>query len=169
MEHDICRERLEAIRNHPLYQSSLRRLNDLERGRIFCRHGMEHLLDTARIAYIKSLERALPLSRDLIYAAALLHDIGKWEQYENGTPHELSSARIAEEILSGLPPHLRFSPEETETILTAIRGHRKLRETPELLEALLYESDKASRACFSCPASEACNWATTKKNKEIDL
>jgi len=50
MEHDICRERLEAIRNHPLYQSSLRRLNDLERGRIFCRHGMEHLLDTARIA-----------------------------------------------------------------------------------------------------------------------
>ena len=82
MEHDICRERLEAIRNHPLYQSSLRRLNDLERGRIFCRHGMEHLLDTARIAYIKSLERALPLSRDLIYAAALLHDIGKWEQYE---------------------------------------------------------------------------------------
>lgn len=97
MEHDICRERLEAIRNHPLYQSSLRRLSDLERSRIFCRHGMEHLLDTARIAYIKSLERALPLSRDLIYAAALLHDIGKWEQYENGTPHELSSARIAEE------------------------------------------------------------------------
>ena len=73
---------------------------------------------------------------------------GKWEQYENGTPHELSSARIAEEILSGPSPHLSISPEETETILTAIRGHRKLRETPELLEALLYESDKASRALF---------------------
>ena len=160
MEHDICRERLEAIRNHPLYQSSLRRLNDLERGRIFCRHGMEHLLDTARIAYIKSLERALPLSRDLIYAAALLHDIGKWEQYENGTPHELSSARIAEEILSGLPPHLRFSPEETETILTAIRGHRKLRETPELLEALLYESEIYSWTCFWGAAWVGCYWVS---------
>ena len=62
MEHDICRERLEAIRNYPLYQSSLRRLHDRARGRIVCRHGMEHLLDTARIASSKSLDRALPLS-----------------------------------------------------------------------------------------------------------
>ena len=108
MEHDICRERLEAIRNHPLYQSSLRRLNDLERGRIFCRHGMEHLLDTARIAYIKSLERALPLSRDLIYAAALLHDIGKWEQYENGTPHELQAPGLQKRSFPDFPLILDF-------------------------------------------------------------
>ena len=166
---DSQMKRVQAVWEHPLYQQNLKDLTRLEADRVFCRHTPEHFLDVARLAYIFALERKLNCSRELIYCTALLHDIGKWEQYENGTPHELSSARIAEEILSGLPPHLRFSPEETETILTAIRGHRKLRETPELLEALLYESDKASRTCFSCPASEACNWDTTKKNKEIDL
>ena len=58
---------------------------------------------------------------------------------------------------------------EKEQILTAIRGHRRLRKEPELLERLLYESDKASRACFACPAEPECSWDEEKKNKEIQL
>lgn len=165
----ITAERMKQIRRHPLYRSSLRRLSELEEGRRFCRHGMEHLLDVARIAYIRSLERGLPISRDLIYASALLHDIGKWEQYENGTPHELASEKIAQEILHGFPESLKFSPGETRQILAAIRGHRRLRQDPEPLEALLYESDKASRACFCCPAFAECDWNIEKKNMEIDI
>lgn len=165
----ITERRLEAIRRHSLYQTSMHRLLELEQSRIFCRHGMEHLLDVARIAYIRSLERELPLSQDLIYAAALLHDIGKWRQYEDGTPHELASEQIAGEILWSLPESLRFSSEETRQILTAIRGHRRLRPDPEPLEALLYESDKASRACFCCPALDECNWSDEKKNMEINI
>ena len=60
---------------------------------------MVHFLDVARIGTIIALEEGLELDREWIYAAALLHDCGKHEQYENGTPHEQASARIAPEIL----------------------------------------------------------------------
>lgn len=161
--------RLESIRNHPLYQESYQKILKLEQDRIFCRHEMEHYLDVARIAYIRVLERRIPLSRDLVYAAALLHDIGKWKQYTEGIPHELASVRIAENILADLPENESFTPEEISQILTAICGHRKLRPDAEILERLLYESDKASRACYACPSRALCNWKPEKKNMEIKL
>ncbi len=159
--------RLSFIRNHPLYTSYYQRLTELEKERLFCRHQMDHFLDVARIAYILNLEMGLGINRDMVYAAALLHDIGKSRQYEEGIPHETArsegrSARICSAILA-------FPPEEQQQILTAIHGHRKLRETPEPLEFLLYKSDKMSRACFSCPVEPACNWSDEKKNKEIRL
>lgn len=161
--------RLESIRSHPLYQESCQKILEAEQNRIFCLHGMEHFLDVARIAYISVLERQSTLSKDLVYAAALLHDIGKWRQYQEGIPHELASARIAETILADLPENERFTPEETSQILTAIRGHRKLRPDAEALEHLLYESDKASRACYACPSCALCNWKPEKKNMEIKI
>ena len=48
-------------------------------------------------------------------------------------------------------------------ILTAIRGHRKLRADAEPLERLLYTSDKASRMCFACPAEENVTGARIRK------
>lgn len=160
-------KRLSFIRKHPLYISSYQKLQELEQDRIFCCHQMDHLLDTARIAYIRNLERELGFSKDIIYAMAILHDIGKGLQYEQGIPHEIASADIAEKILTDMPKELCFTIPEQEHILTAIRGHRKLRSNAEPLETLLYESDKASRACFSCPAEKKCNWSTEKKNMEI--
>lgn len=157
------------IRRHPLYVSSYQRLQELERTRIFCRHQMEHLLDVARIAHILNLERGLGFSREMVYAAALLHDIGKGLQYTDGIPHESASAGIAEQIFKDMPGELRFSPSEQEQILTAIRGHRRLRADAEPLEALLYESDKASRSCFACEAEPECNWSIEKKNMEIKI
>ena len=74
---------------------------------------------------------------------------------------------IAAGILGSLPEEMRFSEEEKRMILTAIRGHRRLRENPEPLERLLYESDKASRMCMACPAQEECDWSEEKKNMEI--
>lgn len=157
------------LRKHPLYRSSYQRLEELEYDRIFCRHQMTHLLDVARIAYIHNLERGLGIRKELIYAAALLHDIGKYRQYEDGTPHELASEAIAATILSDMPEPICFTPEEKQQILTAIRGHRRLRQDAEPLEALLYESDKASRACYACQAETDCNWSNNKKNMEILL
>lgn len=52
------------------------------------RHGMVHFLDVARIGTIIALEEGLKIDREWIYAAALLHDCGKHEQYEIGIPHE---------------------------------------------------------------------------------
>lgn len=71
------------------------KLAALEKGRLFCSHQMDHLLAVARIAYIRNLERNLGLKKESIYAAALLHDIGKYAQYEEGIPHEIKSAEIA--------------------------------------------------------------------------
>ena len=48
--------RMHFIRKHPLYLSSFARLTELDKDRIFCCHQMNHLLDVARIAYIKNLE-----------------------------------------------------------------------------------------------------------------
>ncbi len=166
-QHEFTMDKLSYIRKHPLYISSYEKLQKLESNRRFCRHQMNHLLDVARIAYILNLERGLGFSREMIYAAAILHDIGKGEQYEKGTPHEMASADIAEKILVSMPEELCFSQKEQLQILTAIRGHRKLRSDAEPLEALLYESDKTSRSCFACQVEQECNWSPEKKNMEI--
>ena len=59
---------------------------------------MSHLLDVARIAYIRNLEKGYGFRKDVIYAAAVLHDIGKALQYEEKVPHEIAGERIAGEI-----------------------------------------------------------------------
>lgn len=50
---------------------------------------MSHLLDVARIAYIRNLEKGYGFRKDVIYAAAVLHDIGKALQYEEKFPMRL--------------------------------------------------------------------------------
>ena len=159
--------RVNAVLAHPLYRKCYARLEELEKDRIFCRHQMPHLLDVARIAYIFNLEEGGGLDRELIYTAAVLHDIGKSLQYEEKIPHEAAGVKIAGEILESLPEGKRFTEQEKKMILTAIEGHRRLRKDPEPLERLLYESDKASRMCFACPAEGLCDWSEEKKNMEI--
>ena len=112
--------RVQAIWQHPLYQKHLNALTRLESDRIFCRHTPEHFLDVARLAYIFALERNLDCSRELIYCTALLHDIGRAEQYSNGTPHDEAGVTIAGQILADL----NFSESEKAQILTAIGEHR---------------------------------------------
>ena len=162
-------KRVNAIFRHPLYQTYYRRLEEAEQGRIFCRHQMTHRLDVARIAYIRSLEEGLGVDREVIYAAAVLHDIGKVLQYKEGKPQEITGEKTGAEILASRTGENAFSETEKTMILTAIRGPRKLRDQPEVLERLLYESDKASRMCFVCPAEPQCDWNEEKKNKEIRI
>ena len=113
-------DRVNQIWNHPLYQNELNKLQLLETDREFCRHTPEHFLDVARLAYIRALEENAPVSKELIYCTALLHDIGRARQYEDGTPHDEAGAAIAGQILN----ELGFSMEEIEAIVSAIRGHR---------------------------------------------
>ena len=108
-------------------------------------------------------------AKDVVYAAAVLHDIGKALQYEARIPHELVGVDIAEQILADLPAEAAYTTDERRMILTAVKGHRRLREDPEPLEKLLYESDKASRMCFACPAEAQCDWSREKKNMEIKV
>ncbi len=162
-------DRVNEIWKHPLYQKYYARIEELEQNRVFCRHQMPHLLDVARIAYIRNLEDDMGFAKDVVYAAAVLHDIGKALQYEARIPHELAGVDIAEQILADLPAEAAYTTDEKRMILTAIKGHRRLREDPEPLEKLLYESDKASRICFACPAEAQCDWSREKKNMEIKV
>ena len=163
---------IQAIVHHPVYVSWYERLLKAEETRIFCCHDMTHLLDVARIAYIKNLEDAQGFSQEIIYAAALLHDIGKAAQYEDGTPHEIIGAEIALSILNDINtqvPSPYFTGEEVRAIARAIREHRRCPEGSSELGRLLYTADKASRACFACPAREACSWAPEKMNMSITV
>lgn len=157
-------ERVNAILRHPVFTATLAKLEELERGRIFCRHGLEHLLDVARLMYLYDLEQTLDLPKQTIYAAALLHDIGRAAQYQDGTPHDKAGVQIARPILADCS----FAEDEIADILTAIGGHRAPGgETP--LGRLLYRADKKSRLCFACKAAEQCNWSAQKKNDSLEL
>lgn len=113
-----------------------------------------------------SEEKELHAFEDLVYAAALVHDIGRYRQYEDGTPHEEASAALAADILldSG------FDEKETHVIIDAVRSHRDAGIAEEKsLRGLLYRADKLSRACFACPAQGDCNWSAEKKNMRLVL
>lgn len=154
-------ERVDQIWQHPVWRQELERLKELEKERIFCRHGIEHLLDVARIAYIENLEQQYGIEKELIYAAALLHDIGRGAQYARGIPHEIAGKDLAEEILKDTA----FSTEEQREILEAILAHREdSGENGKSLKGLLYRADKQSRMCSVCKATEECNWSKKKKN-----
>lgn len=158
--------RVNQIWNHPDYQKSLHNIESLEQERIFCGHDAGHLLDTARLAYIENLELDLGISKEIIYAAALLHDIGRGLQYTEGIPHHEGGVRIVAPILRACG----FSDRETEEILEAIGDHRDPSvKTKKDLAGILYRADKGSRCCFSCPAMSACNWSMEKKNLHLTV
>lgn len=157
-------ERFNKILNHDLFIRHLKENEAAEADRRFCRHNMVHLLDVARIAMILNLQEGNFVEKDLIYGAALLHDIGRHVQYENGTPHEIAGAVIAPEILRDCG----YDEKETDVIVSAIRTHRtKEVESEKTLNGILYRADKASRACFACKAEAECDWKQEKKNLQI--
>lgn len=158
-------ERVHKIQNHPVFRDLYKKLEESEKDRIFCRHTMEHFLDVARLMYIYSLEDKAGLSKEVIYAAALLHDIGRYEQVTAGTPHDIAGARIAGEILK----ECGFTEAEIIPVVEAIMGHRnqKSGDSGSALTAYLYRADKKSRSCFACPALSECNWPEEKKNLTI--
>ena len=67
-----------------------------EEDRIFCIHDIEHCLDVARISYILAFENGIKIDKEIVYGAALLHDIGRAISVEN---HEIESVKTAREIL----------------------------------------------------------------------
>ncbi len=143
------------------YIKIVRHIEELETDRIFCHHDMDHFLDVARIMVIMSYEEGLDYERDVMYATALLHDIGRAVQYEEGTPHEEAGAPIAERILS----ECGFTKEESDMITTAIKehGNEAVMKAADL-SGLLYRADKASRKCYYCNAIDKCH---KKKEKLV--
>lgn len=156
--------RVNKILQNELFRLHIRELKELERERIFCGHGMEHLLSVARIMRIKAFEQGLKTDPELIYAAALLHDIGRGVAYRIGSDHAVESTKIARRILE----ECDFGEEECEQILFSVLHHNDL-TVPDELCGLLREADKLSRNCFDCSAYDECNWSLERKNKGISV
>lgn len=157
-------ERVNQILEHELFAKCYKKIEKWEKKREFCRHNMEHFMAVARIAYIFNMEENLNIEKELIYAAALLHDIGRFKQYEDKTPHEKASLKYAPKILEDCG----FSKEEIETISEVIGEHRnKAIAQEQSFRGIFYRADKASRPCFACKSEAECKWKKEKKNLKI--
>ena len=160
-----------ALLQDEQYIRLLQRLEELEDRREFCRHDIAHFMDVARIAQLRNLEEHMGQDKEMIYLYALLHDIGRVAEYEQGISHAQASADCAGEILM----RLGYQEERIRAIIAAIivhRGerHRRIEDKQLQYFAELVEwADKESRRCFLCKAYEECKWSETKKNHAEDL
>lgn len=144
-------ERIDKILKNGDYLKYLEKNRLAEISRIYCHHDIKHFLDVARIAYIIVLEENLNIEKEVLYAAGLLHDIGRWMEYESGIDHAKASQILAEKILEDCG----FSKSESDEILEAIGSHRNRKET-SVLGDVLYKADKLSRNCLMCGAIFTC-------------
>lgn len=155
--------RINMILYNEVFTEYIFQLKKLEEDRIFCKHGIDHCLDVARIMYIINLENKLDFKKDIIYATALLHDLGRVDEYNKSIEHHKASAKIAEIILT----QCNFSNEEIKVIYNAILNHRVNQSSDKGLNSLLYFGDKQSRNCFNCISQNLCKWNKDKMNLKI--
>jgi uncharacterized protein len=158
--------RIERIQSNPSYLEYLRQNESAEKGRIFCHHNFDHLLAVARLTYLFLLEDGNPhITREMAYAAALLHDIGRWQEYSTGIDHGLASADLAGPILDAAG----FDRGEAALITKAIRQHR-LAETTAVhrspLSKALKKADRYARLCFNCEARDQCHKIEEQPHRE---
>lgn len=150
-------ERINSIVQGAAFQEYLARTLLGEKERIYCKHGMDHLLSVARIAYAYLLEKGegstKPQFKELVYTAALLHDVGRWVEYKTGEDHAQASARLARPLLQ----EAGFDESEVEEVLAAILEHRHKRGHTRALAKALALADDYSRDCWNCSAKDSCH------------
>lgn len=164
-------KRVELLLKVTLYNEYINRNVSEELELKFCRHDLRHHLDVARISYILVLEhndlnylvKEYNLSgklagKEVIYAAGLLHDIGKWKEYQAGIDHASFGARLAREIL----PRAYFNSNEIEHICRAVYEHRNISRDMSFLGERLHRADNLSRVCNQCDFLSQCPKAEHK-------
>lgn len=170
---------VEALLKDSKFLYRLFYLKTLEQNRVYCRHDLTHFLNTARIAWIFTLENGLALEKEQVYLAALLHDLGRVEEYEQEISHEEASRTFAGEILR----RLGYDEKKAEEICNAVAAHRgreafarlkedRFSDTKELsnqekLAEVLSAADQLSRNCFICERTDDCKWCEEEKTKGI--
>lgn len=146
------------------YRLYLLKNKALEEDRSFCHHNFEHLLTVARLTYLLLLEKECRfISKEMAYSAGLLHDIGRWKEYQGEGDHAVHSAALAESILE----RAGFKPSEQKLILKAIAQHRHHNpdEHRSPLSEALAKADDLARLCFSCTAQKECRNADRRSHR----
>lgn len=159
-------KRLNELINLSTYNQYLEKNQQREKERIFCKHDWNHLINVGRITYIMVLEEELTERllkkwqlnsrkdlKEIIYTTALLHDIGRWKEYDTGQDHAEASAKLAIDLLQ----KCNFSDLERKVILTGIKEHRGEATTDKsILGKLLCQADNLARNCKDCSARQEC-------------
>ncbi|HED24332.1 MAG TPA: HD domain-containing protein [Firmicutes bacterium] len=159
-------KRVNKILSSREYHECLEHNSQREESRHFCGHPFEHLLTVARLTYLLLLEEGCPfITRETAYAAGLLHDIGRWQEYDCGIDHALASAQLAGPILK----KAGFSRAEVGLITRAIAQHRlknfeQTHRSP--LSSALARADQYSRLCFICEARSDCRIQGRQPHRE---
>ncbi len=147
--------RVNELIDNPVFENYMIKIEEAEKERRYCKHGFDHGLAVARIAHSFLLEQGLTsLSKEVIYAAALLHDIGRWVEYQTGEDHAQVSATLALPILE----ECGYNSEEIEIIVKAISEHRAhADESLSMLGRALALADDWARDCRQCKAKNGCH------------
>ncbi len=154
--------RVDNILKNEAFKGLMAQIAVNERTRKFCCHGLDHSLDVARIGWIISLEDGMDIPKYKIYAAALLHDLGR-ASTEPGVSHHIKSVEYCEGILRDCG----FNEDDAAEIKTAIGAHNTDGKSLGGLAEVLYRADKLSRMCFDCDATTDCYWPGEQKNKGV--
>ncbi len=132
------------------YQDYLARTAEAEKERIYCKHDYQHALYVARISCLIALESRRFELKPLVYAAGLLHDIGRWVEYATGEDHCQAASPLAEPLLF----RAGFSREETDVIIEGIVQHRSPQGSK--IGEWLARADDLSRDCYGCQGRPSC-------------
>ncbi len=161
------------VMKNALYQSIIEEIEKLEADRPYCRHGMPHMMDVCRLAWILYLEETperpesqeqMEEMKDRLFVTGLLHDIGRASQYQTGEHHAAAGARLAEEILE----QVGYPEAWKQETVSAIRAHCGRRGRGEhTMEAYINRADHLSRPCFCCKAAESCKWTPEERNGSL--
>lgn len=158
-------DRVNLILKNKDFLKSYNKIILFESDRIFCKHDMEHFLNVARIMVLKDREFSkAPVDKDIIYALAILHDLGRAEQYESGINHNIAGGELSKEILI----KCHYDNEEIQLISSIIINHNE-KQVTSYLSSLLHYADKQSRNCFVCGARDLCKWNDERKNIGIEI
>ncbi|HOA34884.1 MAG TPA: HD domain-containing protein [Bacillota bacterium] len=158
-------EKVNRILSDERYRFYLQKNKALEESRPFCHHNFDHLLAVARLTYLLLLEEGCRfIHKELAYGAGLLHDIGRWKEYQCGGDHAGHSAALAGPILK----RAGFHPSEQAIIIKAILQHRHSAPAGHRspLSEALHKADGMSRLCFFCSSRKDCHGLERRPQRE---
>lgn len=146
-------KRIDLLVNDSLYNEYMQR-NALEEKELgLCLHGIKPHFEIAHLTLKLMLENnevdlfmeenglgSHTAAAEVIYAAGLLHDIGRWKEYRDWEEHTPYSAKLARAIL----PRALFTSDEIEIICCAINEHRSISQDISFLGERLYRAKNLS-------------------------
>ncbi len=163
--------RLENILHNSVYWDYLHKNQEKEIERIYCKHNWEHLALTAQLTQKLLREKQQTLAPDplvnleIVGASGILHDIGRWIQYETGEDHAQAGSRLARPLLE----QAGYSKTEINLICQAVEEHNKGQEAQSLLGKALCLADDLSRPCAVCQARAGCYKMPWLLNKQKEM